>query len=76
MAQRRDGRAQGRATRGSVALRVLLFIVGLTLILFGTVITFATIAIALEDDTRTGSRRLRCGLQRKNTELWKRGKQL
>ena len=50
MTQRRDGQAQGRATRGSVALRVLLFIVGLTLILFGTVITFATIAIALEDD--------------------------
>lgn len=50
MTQRRDGQAQDRATRGSVALRVLLIIVGVILILFGMVVTFATIAVALEDD--------------------------
>lgn len=50
MTQQRSGQVQNRATRGSVAMRILLIIVGLILILFGTVITFATIAIALEDD--------------------------
>ena len=50
MTQQRDGQVQGRATRGSVALRILLIIVGLTLILFGAVIAMATIGITLEGD--------------------------